>query len=71
VKSGEEVLASYCFGAKRNLHRFCGECGSGVWFDPRMVLFGDMLMDLLVVDMSRLFFFFMTLCRLGRGEWTV
>ncbi|KAF1359012.1 hypothetical protein EJ07DRAFT_89482, partial [Lizonia empirigonia] len=34
--SGEEALKSYSFGPKRNLHMFCGKCGSSVFFDPRM-----------------------------------
>ncbi|KAF1962765.1 hypothetical protein CC80DRAFT_588281 [Byssothecium circinans] len=36
MKSGEEALKTYSFGPKRNLHRFCGRCGSAVLFDPRM-----------------------------------
>ncbi|KAF2689486.1 hypothetical protein K458DRAFT_384125 [Lentithecium fluviatile CBS 122367] len=41
VKSGEEELRSYSFGIKRNLHKFCGRCGSAVFFDPRMLAFGE------------------------------
>lgn len=50
VKSGEEVLVDYVFGAKRGLHWFCGRCGSAVWFDPRMREFGDAPPDLLGVN---------------------
>jgi hypothetical protein len=50
VKSGKEVLRDYSFGGKRNLHRFCGSCGSAVWFDPRMGEFGDAPPDLLGIN---------------------
>jgi hypothetical protein len=50
VKSGEEMLRDYSFGRKRNLHRFCGSCGSAIWFDPRMAEFGDAPPDLLGVN---------------------
>ncbi|KAF2116731.1 Mss4-like protein [Lophiotrema nucula] len=36
IKSGEDVLKSYSFGRKMNLHKFCTNCGSSVFFDPRM-----------------------------------
>jgi hypothetical protein len=36
MSSGEEALKSYSFGPKKSLHKFCGECGSSVFFDPRM-----------------------------------
>lgn len=36
IKSGEDMLRDYSFGMKRNLHKFCANCGSAVWFDPRM-----------------------------------
>ncbi|PVH99227.1 hypothetical protein DM02DRAFT_615184 [Periconia macrospinosa] len=49
LQSGEEVLRSYSFGAKRNLHKFCGKCGSAVFFDPRMKEFGEEL-DLVAVN---------------------
>lgn len=50
VNSGKEVLRNYSFGGKRNLHRFCGSCGSAVWFDPRMDEFGDAPPDLLGIN---------------------
>ncbi|KAF2639361.1 hypothetical protein P280DRAFT_59867 [Massarina eburnea CBS 473.64] len=49
VQSGEEVLRSYSFGVKRNSHKFCGRCGSAVFFDPRMKEFGESL-DLLGIN---------------------
>jgi hypothetical protein len=52
MKSGEEVLTTYTFGVKRNLHRFCAKCGSAVWFDPRMGAFGDAPPDLLGVNVG-------------------
>lgn len=54
IKSGEEVLKNYSFGPKRNLHKFCGGCGSSVFFDPRMKEFGDSppAPDLLGVNVS-------------------
>lgn len=54
MTSGEEALKSYSFGPKRNLHKFCGKCGSSVFFDPRMLEFGegDGEMDLLGVNVS-------------------
>jgi hypothetical protein len=51
VKSGEEALKSYSFGIKRNYHKFCGRCGSSVFFDPRMSEFGESP-DLLGVNVS-------------------
>lgn len=54
VKSGEEMLRDYSFGRKRNLHRFCGSCGSAIWFDPRMAEFGDAPPDLLGVNVRML-----------------
>ena len=44
------MLRDYSFGRKRNLHRFCGSCGSAIWFDPRMAEFGDAPPDLLGVN---------------------
>ena len=41
MKSGEEALKTYAFGKMRNLHKFCGRCGSNVFFDPRMLEYGD------------------------------
>ncbi|KAH6618809.1 Mss4-like protein [Boeremia exigua] len=41
ITSGEDVLKSYAFGPKKNLHKFCGQCGSSVFFDPRMKEFGE------------------------------
>ncbi|KAF2035721.1 hypothetical protein EK21DRAFT_53298, partial [Setomelanomma holmii] len=39
--SGEESLKTYTFGSQRNLHRFCIECGSSVYFDPQLGTLGD------------------------------
>ncbi|KAF2465930.1 uncharacterized protein BDR25DRAFT_81122 [Lindgomyces ingoldianus] len=36
VTSGEDALKSYSFGRKMNQHKFCTNCGSSVFFDPRM-----------------------------------
>ncbi|USP81211.1 hypothetical protein yc1106_08485 [Curvularia clavata] len=47
IKSGEDMLREYSFGPKRNLHKFCGKCGSAVFFDPRMREFGETELDLL------------------------
>jgi hypothetical protein len=33
LKSGEEALRSYTFGPKRNTHKFCGRCGSAVFYE--------------------------------------
>ncbi|KAF2036059.1 hypothetical protein EK21DRAFT_42016, partial [Setomelanomma holmii] len=33
MKSGDDALRDYSFGPKRNLHKFCGHCGSSVFFD--------------------------------------
>lgn len=52
MKSGEEALKDYSFGVKRNLHKFCGRCGSSVFFDPRMEEFGEAPPDLLGVNVS-------------------
>lgn len=52
IKSGEEALKNYSFGAKRNLHKFCEKCGSSVFFDPRMGEFGETPPDLLGVNVS-------------------
>lgn len=41
VFKGQEALKSYAFGRKRNLHKFCGYCGSAVFFDPQMAKFGE------------------------------
>ncbi|KAJ4369147.1 hypothetical protein N0V83_006231 [Neocucurbitaria cava] len=41
MTSGEDQLKNYTFGKKRNLHKFCGRCGSSVFFDPRMKEYGD------------------------------
>lgn len=51
VQSGEEALRSYSFGVKRILHKFCGKCGSAVFFDPRMKEFGHDL-DFMGVNVS-------------------
>lgn len=55
MKSGEEALRSYSFGKMRNLHKFCGRCGSNVFFDPRMLEFGDGPpgLDILGVNVSK------------------
>jgi hypothetical protein len=53
MKSGEEALKDYSFGTKRLLHKFCGSCGSSVFFDPRMKEFGEAPPDLLGVNVSR------------------
>ena len=53
MESGEDVLKTYTFGKKRNLHHFCGRCGSSVFFDPRMKEFGEGGgLDLLGVNVS-------------------
>jgi hypothetical protein len=52
VHKGEESLKSYQFGKKQLLHRFCGECGSSVWHDPRLWMLGDGVPDLLGVNVS-------------------
>ncbi|KAF2737560.1 hypothetical protein EJ04DRAFT_430792 [Polyplosphaeria fusca] len=36
VKSGEDALKAYSFGQKWNQHKFCTNCGSSLFFDPRM-----------------------------------
>jgi len=51
VKSGEDALKTYSFSVKRNLHKFCGNCGSSVFFDPRMGEFGK-TPDILGVNVS-------------------
>jgi hypothetical protein len=56
MKSGEEALKNYSFGAKRILHKFCGSCGSSIYFDPRMEEFGEAPPDLLGVNVSLLRF---------------
>lgn len=54
IISGEEAMKSYSFGPKRNLHMFCGKCGSSVFFDPRMKEFGEGEgLDLLGINVSR------------------
>lgn len=53
INSGEDALKSYSFGPKKSLHRFCGECGSSVFFDPRMKEHGEGgRLDLLGVNVS-------------------
>ncbi|KAF2629616.1 hypothetical protein BU25DRAFT_408882 [Macroventuria anomochaeta] len=53
ISSGEETLKSYSFGPNRNLHMFCGRCGSSVFFDPRMKEFGEGRgLDLLGINVS-------------------
>ncbi|KAF2499559.1 hypothetical protein BU16DRAFT_557876 [Lophium mytilinum] len=41
ITQGADDLKSYSFGRKRNLHQFCGRCGSSVFFDPRMAEHGE------------------------------
>jgi hypothetical protein len=53
MRSGEEALKNHSFGPKRLLHKFCGRCGSSVFFDPRMAEFGEAPPDLLGVNVSR------------------
>lgn len=36
TNSGDDALMSYSYELKKNLHRFCGNCGSSIFFDPRM-----------------------------------
>jgi hypothetical protein len=52
VKRGVETLKTYSFGPKHLLHKFCGSCGSSVFFDPRMEEFGEAPPDLLGVNVS-------------------
>lgn len=35
---------------KKILHKFCGQCGSAVFFDPRMMEFGEGPPDLMGVN---------------------
>ena len=37
IASGREMLKTYSFGPKMNLHQFCGCCGSAVFFDPQIL----------------------------------
>ena len=55
VKSGEEALKDYSFGPKKLLHKFCGSCGSSVFFDPRMKEFGELppAPDLMGINVSQ------------------
>lgn len=53
INGGEELLKSYSFGPKKNLHMFCAKCGSSVFFDPRMREFDEGGgLDLLGVNVS-------------------
>jgi hypothetical protein len=53
ITSGEDELKSYSFGPKKNLHMFCGKCGSSVFFDPRMKESGEGGgLDLLGINVS-------------------
>src|SRR5690242_8806215 len=52
VLQGEEALKSHSFGQKQLLHKFCGGCGSSVWFDPRLKMVGEQMPDLLGVNVS-------------------
>lgn len=49
VEAGAEGLRTYTFGKRRNKHRFCGGCGSSVFFDPEIGVEG---MDILGVNVS-------------------
>jgi hypothetical protein len=49
--TGEDNLKTHTFGNKRNLHKFCGTCGSSVLFDPRLAELGD-APDLLGINVS-------------------
>lgn len=52
---GEELLREYVFARKKNVHKFCGGCGSAVFFDPRMREFGEGgALDLMGVNVSGL-----------------
>ncbi|KAF2017296.1 hypothetical protein BU24DRAFT_147716 [Aaosphaeria arxii CBS 175.79] len=50
LKSGDAALKTYSFGKMRNHHKFCGRCGSSVFFDPRLIELGDGSPDLLGVN---------------------
>jgi hypothetical protein len=52
VHKGEDALKSYQFGKRQLLHRFCVECGSSVWHDPRLWMLGEVVPDLLGVNVS-------------------
>jgi hypothetical protein len=53
INSGDDVLKSYSFGPKKSLHKFCGNCGSSVFFDPMMMEHGEGRdLDLLGVNVS-------------------
>lgn len=52
IHQGEEQLKAHSFGKKQLLHRFCGECGSSVWHDPRMKEVAEEMPDLLGVNVS-------------------
>lgn len=41
ITSGQDTLKTYTFGPKRNLHQFCGRCGSAVFFDPQLPKHGQ------------------------------
>lgn len=53
INRGDGALKSYSFGPKKSLHKFCGECGSSVFFDPRMKERGEGGgLDLLGINVS-------------------
>jgi hypothetical protein len=52
IHQGEDGLKSHSFGPKQLLHKFCGECGSSVWHDPRLKMLGEEMPDLLGVNVS-------------------
>ncbi|KAH6637894.1 Mss4-like protein [Boeremia exigua] len=54
IHHGEQALKSHSFGPKQLLHQFCGECGSSVWFDPRLKGLGEEMPDLLGVNVRML-----------------
>lgn len=50
IHQGEGALKSHSFGQKQLLHRFCSECGSSLWHDPRLRLISEELPDFLGVN---------------------
>lgn len=66
--SGGDALRDYTFHKKKILHKFCGKCGSSVFFDPRMKEFGEGEgHDLLGVNVSTSLIFESVV----RGEWLI
>ena len=53
INGGHDALKDYLFGPKKSIHKFCGECGSSVFFDPRMKEHGEGEgLDLMGVNVS-------------------